>query len=217
MPADALRMPAAPALSCLRGRDDKTRGGLSGKRRAVCRPGARCSDCRCGTRHGVDKARACPARFSRPWHPPGASAMGAHPAQDRRPLTAGRPCRERGKPAGANVAGSRLRPHEHCRPRSITRERMTGMASPAGFEPTAPRLGIWCSIRLSYGDTGDCLAHCVARRHRAAPHRPSPTNGLLRRSSPKLPPGPWPHRKTMSSPNENSLVRMAVTSASVSP
>ncbi len=22
---------------------------------------------------------------------------------------------------------------------------------PAGFEPTAPRLGIWCSIRLSYG------------------------------------------------------------------
>ena len=26
------------------------------------------------------------------------------------------------------------------------------MASPAGFEPTAPRLGIWCSILLSYGD-----------------------------------------------------------------
>ena len=26
------------------------------------------------------------------------------------------------------------------------------LASPAGFEPTAPRLGIWCSIRLSYGD-----------------------------------------------------------------
>lgn len=24
--------------------------------------------------------------------------------------------------------------------------------SPAGFEPTAPRLGIWCSILLSYGD-----------------------------------------------------------------
>jgi hypothetical protein len=23
---------------------------------------------------------------------------------------------------------------------------------PAGFEPTAPRLGIWCSIRLSYGN-----------------------------------------------------------------
>ena len=26
------------------------------------------------------------------------------------------------------------------------------VASPAGFEPTAPRLGIWCSILLSYGD-----------------------------------------------------------------
>jgi hypothetical protein len=28
------------------------------------------------------------------------------------------------------------------------------MASPAGFEPTAPGLGILCSIRLSYGDSG---------------------------------------------------------------
>ncbi len=26
------------------------------------------------------------------------------------------------------------------------------MASPAGFEPTAPGLGILCSILLSYGD-----------------------------------------------------------------
>lgn len=26
-----------------------------------------------------------------------------------------------------------------------------GMARPTGFEPVAPRLGIWCSIRLSYG------------------------------------------------------------------
>ena len=25
------------------------------------------------------------------------------------------------------------------------------MARPAGFEPTTPRLGIWCSILLSYG------------------------------------------------------------------
>ena len=25
------------------------------------------------------------------------------------------------------------------------------MARPAGLEPTTPRLGIWCSIRLSYG------------------------------------------------------------------
>lgn len=26
------------------------------------------------------------------------------------------------------------------------------LASPAGFEPAAPRLGIWCSILLSYGE-----------------------------------------------------------------
>ncbi len=27
------------------------------------------------------------------------------------------------------------------------------MVRPAGFEPTTPRLGIWCSILLSYGRT----------------------------------------------------------------
>ena len=26
------------------------------------------------------------------------------------------------------------------------------MVFPAGFEPTTPRLGIWCSIQLSYGN-----------------------------------------------------------------
>lgn len=35
--------------------------------------------------------------------------------------------------------------------------------SPAGFEPTAPRLGIWCSIRLSYGDTPFPLTECAPR------------------------------------------------------
>jgi hypothetical protein len=25
------------------------------------------------------------------------------------------------------------------------------LARPTGFEPVTPRLGIWCSIRLSYG------------------------------------------------------------------
>ncbi len=33
-----------------------------------------------------------------------------------------------------------------------------GMVIPGGFEPPAPRLGIWCSIRLSYGTTGTRLA-----------------------------------------------------------
>ena len=31
------------------------------------------------------------------------------------------------------------------------------MASPAGFEPTAPGLGILCSILLSYGDIHSVL------------------------------------------------------------
>ena len=30
---------------------------------------------------------------------------------------------------------------------------LKGMVRPAGFEPTTPRLGIWCSILLSYGRT----------------------------------------------------------------
>jgi hypothetical protein len=34
--------------------------------------------------------------------------------------------------------------------------------SPAGFEPTAPRLGIWCSILLSYGDIRRFIAHSRA-------------------------------------------------------
>ena len=38
--------------------------------------------------------------------------------------------------------------------------------SPAGFEPTAPRLGIWCSIRLSYGDATCGLAQSHAQKNR---------------------------------------------------
>ncbi len=29
------------------------------------------------------------------------------------------------------------------------------LASPTGFEPVTPRLGIWCSILLSYEDVAD--------------------------------------------------------------
>lgn len=36
--------------------------------------------------------------------------------------------------------------------------RQEELASPTGLEPVAPRLGIWCSIRLSYGDDRMMLA-----------------------------------------------------------
>ncbi len=50
------------------------------------------------------------------------------------------------------------------------------LASPAGFEPTAPGLGILCSILLSYGDYRSDSAHiaprisCVTRRCERQPH-----------------------------------------------
>ena len=31
---------------------------------------------------------------------------------------------------------------------------LENLVIPAGFEPATPRLGIWCSILLSYGTTG---------------------------------------------------------------
>jgi hypothetical protein len=39
-----------------------------------------------------------------------------------------------------------LQPKQGCKKASLN------LVFPAGFEPTAPRLGIWCSIRLSYGN-----------------------------------------------------------------
>ena len=44
------------------------------------------------------------------------------------------------------------------------------VASPAGFEPTTPRLGIWCSIQLSYGDLGPAYTTAGASEQQ----RPNP-------------------------------------------
>ena len=42
-------------------------------------------------------------------------------------------------------------------PRFQSSQHRTEMVRPTGFEPVAPRLGIWCSIRLSYGRSGTAL------------------------------------------------------------
>ena len=47
--------------------------------------------------------------------------------------------------------------------------------------------------------------------------RPPPTNGLLRRSSPKVEPGPWPQMKATSSPSGNSFSLIEAISAAWSP
>src|SRR4051812_7073687 len=55
------------------------------------------------------------------------------------------------------------------------------MVSPAGFEPTAPRLGIWCSILLSYGDMRP--PYTRLRRAYKAPESPPdhpPLDGIRR-------------------------------------
>src|ERR1700722_19371262 len=49
------------------------------------------------------------------------------------------------------------------------------MASPIGFEPTAPRLGILCSILLSYGDTRRSLQDFAAAAKPAAAQTLPPT------------------------------------------
>ena len=51
--------------------------------------------------------------------------------------------------------------------------------------------------------------HEIADVADAARQRPSPTNGLLRRSSPKVDIGPWPGTKRTSSPSGNSFSRIA--------
>ena len=58
------------------------------------------------------------------------------------------------------------------------------MVSSAGFEPTAPRLGIWCSIRLSYEDAARCLAR---NRGRWKNRRLAVRWSLDRRTAPRRP------------------------------
>jgi hypothetical protein len=43
--------------------------------------------------------------------------------------------------------------HLQCKIKIINDEKLTCLARLAGIEPTTPRLGIWCSILLSYKRT----------------------------------------------------------------
>ncbi len=76
-------------------------------------------------------------------------------------------------------------PHEAPRAPSVLK-----VVSPAGFEPTAPRLGIWCSIQLSYGDDQTFLPRSRARAIACLLQLIPERNGFDRRSSPNVPPGP---------------------------
>lgn len=49
------------------------------------------------------------------------------------------------------------------------RQNQNILVRPAGFEPTTPRLGIWCSIRLSYGRTGFDYTSFAAKAIRCRP------------------------------------------------
>ena len=57
------------------------------------------------------------------------------------------------QPVTSGYMPVKLRPHN-----TLILLCFRSMASPAGFEPTAPGLGILCSILLSYGDDGRVLA-----------------------------------------------------------
>ena len=51
------------------------------------------------------------------------------------------------------------------KPRNI--RDLVAVARPAGLEPATPRLGIWCSIRLSYGRAGRGVYSIFGRRRQA--------------------------------------------------
>ena len=52
------------------------------------------------------------------------------------------------------------------------------MARPAGFEPTTPRLGIWCSIQLSYGRLKE-RSDETGQRSGLIAHNPVYGNGVV--------------------------------------
>ncbi len=58
------------------------------------------------------------------------------------------------------------------------------LAIPAGFEPATPRLGIWCSIQLSYGTVVVFGARRLDQRNTEVPARPPRVKSEASRNAP---------------------------------
>ena len=83
------------------------------------------------------------------------------------------------------------------------------MESSAGFEPTTPRLGIWCSIQLSYGvaRSGYTPVPLFPKSKRRGPCGTAPSNILQ-----KVEAAPWPYLPVDLLP---IFVAMYITAAAV--
>ena len=90
------------------------------------------------------KVRAVEHHAAIPWR-----EIGAFTAKLREQSSISAECLEFAVLTAARSAEARGGP---ARTRARSSQFHSGVASPAGFEPTAPGLGILCSIRLSYGD-----------------------------------------------------------------
>ncbi len=97
-------------------------------------------------------------------------SCGAHPSWATRRDT--QPCRTLAAPAWAHDEADAVKANSFLAPSAGKQACMApvmgcayrrGVVSPTGFEPVTPRLGIWCSILLSYEDeTEDAYLYHIA-------------------------------------------------------